>query len=42
MYNALVKDDVKFERNINIEQYNAVFEKGNFILHKAMLNKIEK
>lgn len=46
---ALLKDDIKQEERITIEQYNkeieeaeAAFKKGEFITHEDMLKKIKK
>ena len=46
---ALLKDDIKQEERISIEQYNkeideaeAEYKRGEFITHEQMLEKIKK
>jgi predicted transcriptional regulator len=46
---ALLKDDIKLEESISIEQYNkeideaeAEYKRGEFITHEEMLKKIKK
>jgi predicted transcriptional regulator len=46
---ALLKDDIKQEERISIEQYNkeideaeAEYKRGEFITHEEMLKKIKK